>query len=61
MSAMKSSENRQVVKSKLKKISSLVQLLSVETLQEVLKGISVLNYKDLKIEFAQLSLMHAQK
>ena len=61
MSAMKNSENRQVVKSKLKKISSLVQLLSVETLQEVLKGISVLNYKDLKIEFAQLSLMHAQK
>lgn len=61
MSAIQNSENRQVVKTKLKKISSLVQLLSIETLQEILKGISILSYKDLKLEFAQLSMMHAHR
>lgn len=50
-----------MVKNKLKKISSLVQLLSIETIHEILKGTSILNYKDLKVEFAQLSIMHGQK
>lgn len=61
MTAIQNSKHKTVVKGQLKKISSLVQLLSIETLQEILKSISILSYKELKIEFAQLSLMHAQK
>lgn len=61
MSAIENRKDKDLVKKKLKKISSLVQLLSIETLQEVLKGISIFSYRDLKKEFAQLSIMHSQK
>jgi hypothetical protein len=53
--------NKEAVKTQLKKISSLVQLLSIETLEEILKSMSIFSYKNLKVEFAQMSMMHAQK
>jgi len=61
MSAIENRREKEVVKTKLKKISSLVQLLSIETLQEILNSVSILKYKDFKKEFAQLSVMHAHK
>lgn len=61
MTAIQNSNSRSMIKSQLKKISSLVHFLSIETLQEILKSISILSYKELKDEFAQISLMHAQK
>jgi hypothetical protein len=50
-----------MIKSQLKKISSLLQLLSLETLQEIIKSMRLMNYKNLKLDFAQLSMMHGQK
>ena len=50
-----------MIKSQLKKISSLVQLLSLETLEEMIKSMRLLNTNILKNDFAQLSVMHAQK
>lgn len=38
-----------------------MQLLSIETLEEILKSMSIFSYKNLKVEFAQMSMMHAQK
>ena len=61
MSAIENRSGKEVIKNKLKKISSLVQLLSIETLQEILKSVSILKYKDFKKEFAQLSIMHSHK
>lgn len=61
MTAIQNSSSRATIKTQLKKISSLVQLLSIETLQEILKSISILSYTELRVEFAQISLMHAQK
>ena len=61
MSAIENRSGKEVIKDKLKKISSLVQLLSIETLQEILKSVSILKYKDFKKEFAQLSIMHSHK
>lgn len=61
MAAISNRRDKDLVKLKLKRLSSLVQLLSIETLQEVLKSISILSYKDLKDEFANLSIMHSHK
>jgi hypothetical protein len=61
LSAIQNHGDREKVKNKLKKISSLVHLLSIETIHEILKGTSILNYKDMKVEFAQLSIMHGHK
>lgn len=61
LSAIQNNGDREKVKNKLKKISSLVHLLSIETIHEILKGTSILNYKDMKVEFAQLSIMHGHK
>ena len=61
ISAISNSQNKAIVKEKLKKISWLVQFISVETLEEILKSISIFRYNDLKFEFTKLSLMHGKK
>lgn len=61
ISAISNTQNKQIVKERLKKISWLVQFISVETLEEILKSISIFKYNDLKLEFTKLSLMHGKK
>lgn len=61
ISAISNTQNKDIIKEKLKKISCLVQFISVETLEEILKSISIFKYNDLKFEFTKLSLMHGNK
>ena len=61
MTAAKSKESKQIVKEKLKKISSLVQVISYETLVQIIKQVSIFRIERLRKEFTELSLMHGQK
>lgn len=60
MTAVKSSGSKELIKAKLKKISSLLHVISYETLIQILKQISIFKYDNLHREFAQLSIMHGQ-
>ena len=61
MTAAKSKESKQIVKEKLKKISSLVQVISYETLVQIIKQVSIFRIERLRKEFTELSLMHGKK
>ena len=61
MTAISNSNSKDIIKERLKKISSLLQIISYETLEEILKQISVFRYNNLKKDFGMLSLMHGQK
>lgn len=60
MTAVKSSGSKDMIKEKLKKISSLLHVISYETLVQILKQISIFKYDNLRKEFSQLSMMHGQ-
>lgn len=61
MTAVANSGSKDVIKEKLKKISSLLQIISYETLEQILKQMSIFKYNNLKKDFAELSMMHGTK
>ena len=58
---MLQSSTKEIIKEQLKKLSSIVQYLSFETMEQMLYKMKTLNIKKLQTEFLMLTLHHAQE